>query len=401
MPYPINYWNNMLSLYQKTLIMKHLVILLLITSATINTVAQVSITNDGSTPDASAMLDIKSTEKGLLIPRMSKTNRNAIVSPAQGLLIFQTDCQKGFYFYDGCSWTFLENSIYSVKRINDLEDGRSDYDGSNNGSSIYLGLDAGRNDDLTDNKNTAMGYHAMYINSSGFNNVATGYKALLSNRNGYNNTAIGYYSLYNNKYGDSNTAIGKNSLAENRLGNNNVAVGKSAGYSSRGNNNIFIGNEAGYNETGNNKLYIENSDSNTPLIYGDFDTDKLIINGSMAVTSGLTTDNIIISDKLSAPDSGSADMKAYIYGGVLNNGTRISDASSGGFLVQKLCTGKYKVRFIHSPGSANKYIVLASTSSSLTNVGISKSADYFEVYCRNLYSGCLEDRGFDFVVYKK
>jgi len=51
-----------------------------------------------------------------------------------------------------------------------------------------------------------------------------------------------------------------------------VLLGYQSGYSiANGSNNIFLGYQAGYNETGSNKLYIENSDSSTPLIYGEFD----------------------------------------------------------------------------------------------------------------------------------
>jgi hypothetical protein len=52
-------------------------------------------------PNASALVDLTSTTRGLLIPRLSKTQRNAIVSPARGLLIFQTDSLPGFYYFDG------------------------------------------------------------------------------------------------------------------------------------------------------------------------------------------------------------------------------------------------------------------------------------------------------------
>ncbi|MBL0138244.1 MAG: hypothetical protein IPP86_06900 [Bacteroidetes bacterium] len=54
-------------------------------------------------PNASALLDISSTSKGLLIPRMSTTQRNAIVSPAVGLQIFNTDDQC-IDMYDGSNW---------------------------------------------------------------------------------------------------------------------------------------------------------------------------------------------------------------------------------------------------------------------------------------------------------
>ncbi|MCP9750956.1 hypothetical protein [Ferruginibacter sp. HRS2-29] len=55
-----------------------------------------------TTPDNSAMLDIVSSSKGLLIPRMGLANRPA--SPATGLLIYQTDNTPGFYYYNGSAW---------------------------------------------------------------------------------------------------------------------------------------------------------------------------------------------------------------------------------------------------------------------------------------------------------
>ena len=66
--------------------------------------AQVAITSDGSAPDASAMLDVKSTAKGLLVPRMTSAQRVAIATPAAGLLIYQTDTLKGFYSYTAGKW---------------------------------------------------------------------------------------------------------------------------------------------------------------------------------------------------------------------------------------------------------------------------------------------------------
>jgi hypothetical protein len=52
-----------------------------------------------TTPNASAQLDVSSTTKGLLAPRMTFAQRNAIVSPAPGLLVYQTDLVAGFYYY--------------------------------------------------------------------------------------------------------------------------------------------------------------------------------------------------------------------------------------------------------------------------------------------------------------
>jgi hypothetical protein len=55
-------------------------------------IAQVAVNTDGSAPDSSAMLDVKSTNKGALLPRMNMDQRNAIASPAEGLMVFCTDC---------------------------------------------------------------------------------------------------------------------------------------------------------------------------------------------------------------------------------------------------------------------------------------------------------------------
>ena len=81
---------------------------------TATTYAQVGI---GTTnPNTSAALDITSTTKGLLIPRMTKTQRDAISSPATGLMIYQTDGTVGFYYYNGSSWAEVAatSKTYSV-----------------------------------------------------------------------------------------------------------------------------------------------------------------------------------------------------------------------------------------------------------------------------------------------
>jgi hypothetical protein len=63
--------------------------------------AQVGINNVGAAPHASAMLDISSTNRGLLVPRMTMAQRNAIVTPATGLMIFQTDNTPGYFYNAG------------------------------------------------------------------------------------------------------------------------------------------------------------------------------------------------------------------------------------------------------------------------------------------------------------
>lgn len=57
-----------------------------------------------TTPNASAQLEIASSTRGLLLPRMTLVQRSAIVAPATGLLIYQTDNTAGFYHYNGTAW---------------------------------------------------------------------------------------------------------------------------------------------------------------------------------------------------------------------------------------------------------------------------------------------------------
>ena len=71
----------------------------------------VAINTDGSVADASAILDVKSTAKGMLIPRMDLNARNLIGTPATGLIIYQTDNTPGFYFYNGSVWSLMQDQL--------------------------------------------------------------------------------------------------------------------------------------------------------------------------------------------------------------------------------------------------------------------------------------------------
>ncbi|MCB9332191.1 MAG: hypothetical protein H6574_13995 [Lewinellaceae bacterium] len=66
--------------------------------------AQVSVNQDNSAPDPSAMLDVKSTNKGLLPPRMTEAQRDAIQNPTPGLIIYCTDCME-MQMYNDTAWT--------------------------------------------------------------------------------------------------------------------------------------------------------------------------------------------------------------------------------------------------------------------------------------------------------
>jgi hypothetical protein len=64
--------------------------------------AQISVNNDGSLPDSSAAFDVQAIGLGFLAPRMSEAERPA--TPATGLIIYQTDNDAGYYYFDSTAW---------------------------------------------------------------------------------------------------------------------------------------------------------------------------------------------------------------------------------------------------------------------------------------------------------
>ncbi len=95
--------------------------------------AQVGINTTGNDPDASAMLDISSTDKGMLIPRMTASQRDLISSPADGLTIYNVD-DSCFNYYTGKAWTSLKaDDLGSHIATSNIQlDGNRITDGSNN-----------------------------------------------------------------------------------------------------------------------------------------------------------------------------------------------------------------------------------------------------------------------------
>jgi hypothetical protein len=133
-----------------------------------------------------------------------------------------------------------------------------------------------------------LGDQAGYQNSSGNDNIAIGFLANRNNQTGGNNIFIG------NSAGESVSLHSKS---------NNTVIGHEAGFSlnSGDNGNILLGYQAGYNETGSNKLYVENSNSATPLIWGDFANDLMTVNGALTVTEAadpITLEGLVIDATL-------------------------------------------------------------------------------------------------------
>jgi hypothetical protein len=96
--------------------MKSIYFFLVATFFTAGVKAQsVAINTDGSVANESALLDLKSTTKGFLPPRMEQAQRNAISTPATGLIVYCTDCGSGEpQFYNGASWVNMLGGATTV-----------------------------------------------------------------------------------------------------------------------------------------------------------------------------------------------------------------------------------------------------------------------------------------------
>jgi len=246
-------------------------------------------------PSPSAKLDINSVTSGVLIPRMTQAQRNAIVSPANSLLIYQTDNIPGYYYFSGV-WVALKGATTNLGNLSatsinqsllpttaapgSLDLGAPDRSWRNvHAYGYYIGgtkvLDitgtANTLVGLTNNKtstgsyNTFMGTNAGYSNTSGYGNIGIGPSALLYNQTGFENVSVGRSSLAANVNGAYNVAVGNFALQGNvsnmqntavgfyAMGNTpsadgNTAIGYLAGYNySNGFYNVFLGSETGTN----------------------------------------------------------------------------------------------------------------------------------------------------------
>lgn len=138
-----------------------------------------------TSPNASAILDINSTTKGMLAPRMTKAQRDAIVTPATGLLIFQTNATPGLYIYSGTVWAPVSGSgantslsnLNAITKVNvnlvpdsnkvrNLGSGSLSWKNIYYNGSLYSGNYRILNGDIT-NANTSVGYYSGASNTTG------------------------------------------------------------------------------------------------------------------------------------------------------------------------------------------------------------------------------------------
>jgi hypothetical protein len=373
--------------------MWRLLILLLLLSGSIQA-QNVGINATGNAPNSSAMLDIESADKGLLIPRVSLTDIADVVTiptPALSLLVYNTNAAitggsgLGYYYFDGTSWIKLidgstANTNWSIIgnaatvdgtnfigttddvpftiRVNNVQAGRITNTPTNQTS---LGYEAGVENRGTDN--TAIGYKALHFNG-GSRNTALGSLALYYNRNlglsaSYpsDNTALGYAALYNNATGVYNTANGSNALFSNTTGDNNTANGWKALYSNTtgfnntangwgalysnttANNNTAIGHEALYSNTTGS----DNTSNGYNSLYGN-----TIGNGNVAMGS-----NALLYNHDGNYNTGIGFQSLYVnYSGNANTAIGYNSLYSNSAGTNNVATG-YLASALNQVGSSN------------------------------------------------
>lgn len=214
--------------------------------------------------------------------------------------------QAGYLNVDGNWNVFIGNST-GYKNTSGVQNvfigDRAGYYNTSGSQNIFLGLQSGYNN-TTGIGNAFVGWNAGLANTEGFNNAFFGLGAGYSNKTAGNNTFLGFSAGLGNQTGEGNAYIGSNAGRSNSTGTGNVVFGESAAYGlTSGNYNTIIGNGAGINlqagagnvfigsgvagnETNtSNKLFIDNTatDYSGALIYGDFASDYLRLNGNVTV----------------------------------------------------------------------------------------------------------------------
>jgi hypothetical protein len=216
-------------------------------------------------PHPSALLDLKSDDKGLLVPRITSIKRDGMMNPAKGLMVFVID-DSSFYFYDG-AWRRLApvNETWNIKG-NAGTDQTVNFIGTTDSkpvtfkvkNAMQMQLDSvGRLQLFSPNFNLLIGNGAGHEITTGSFNSFIGTCAGYNNTTGYDNSFVGPVAGYNNTTGNYNTFTGSMAGYKNTTGTGNYFAGALAGTNNvTGSFNQFTGYLAGYiNSTGSSNYF--------------------------------------------------------------------------------------------------------------------------------------------------
>jgi trimeric autotransporter adhesin len=230
--------------------------------------AQVKIGNNPTALNSNSLLELETTNKGLLLPRISLTSTNAFAplsAHIAGMTVYNTatvsDITPGYYYNDGAKWVRLGASANSWNITGNAgTSSTTNFLGTTDNVPLSFrvnNINAGKIDHIL--QNTLFGYFSGNSLAAGaINNTGLGQYSLFGTTTGTANTAIGSSSLFTNTTGSGNTSIGFATLNSNTTGNNSVAIGNAAMYkNTTGLDNVGIGNGSLYsNATGNYNIGI-------------------------------------------------------------------------------------------------------------------------------------------------
>lgn len=235
--------------------------------------AQVGI---GTTnPDASSILDITSNSAGVLIPRLTETEKNAIVTPAQGLLVYQTDNIEGFYYFDGLIWNYVAtSSVNSWSRIgNSGTDPSLDFIGTTDANDLVIRTNNSERLRVNVNGNVGIGttLNTARVYTEIDNTDATTDYGIRNVHNGTSNNTK--YGIYNNvsadgtggRYGVYSIARQDGSSTDNSFGTYNYLSSSTTG-SSYGLLNYNFAFGTGTNYGISNTLNLTNATTNSTYL---------------------------------------------------------------------------------------------------------------------------------------
>jgi hypothetical protein len=168
------------------------------------------------------------------------------------------------------------------------------------GNSVFVGYEAGLNDDASANLNVGVGYQALRANTTGSANTANGFTALYSNTTGNTNTAFGAAALYYNTTGYQNIAVGSNAGAFitdginlNTVTSNSVFLGSNTKALLSGQTNQIV---IGYGAVGlgSNTAILGNSSITKTQLQGDVGIGTDTPSGNLHISSETSEDCLLI-----------------------------------------------------------------------------------------------------------
>jgi hypothetical protein len=223
----------------------------------------VGINQTGSDPDNSAMLDVSATNKGFLVPRMTKTQKFLIPNPANGLLVYQTDDTSGFWYYEQNQWVPLMRSItFGNGLTGGLVQGKGAVDIKKTGVANSTYGDKDHYPILTVNEygQITVANTGKFIDNDTLNEIQTislKTDTLVLSKNGGNIHLKGFWGTFgNSKLSATDNFLGTTDniplrfrvnntwFGELNPANSNISFGEKANGNSTGYSNIAIGTDA-------------------------------------------------------------------------------------------------------------------------------------------------------------